>query len=346
MSEKYRILRKIPIIGRVYRKFITLENCINELQYEINVLKTHSNELQYEIKVLKNCINENTVAIGRLNRFEVSDEFIDKMNYMHSARGTIWGDKNRLHISELSSVYTCFFDTNSGDITVGDYTFAGSGVSILAGSHDKELIGLPRRDAELKEGCDIVIGKAVWLGSNSTILGPATIGDNAVIAAGAVVIPGTKVPANTVYGGVPAKCIKTINIEKLDNNSQSVIKAIEREGGALFTRGWTDKRPMDFCGKSKICHRMVSDSAEILLKNLEKCFLECLVVSNLENVKLNLHIQIDDNKKDLLIETKIAHIDISDMLKKNNNADVSVLNLTLQSADDVELFVLIRNEED
>lgn len=54
----------------------------------------------------------------------------------------------------------------------------------------------------------IVLGKRVWVGSNSTILQGVTIGDNAIIAAGAVV---TKdVPANTVVGGVPAKFIRNI----------------------------------------------------------------------------------------------------------------------------------------
>lgn len=51
-------------------------------------------------------------------------------------------------------------------------------------------------------------GKNVWVGSNSTILQGVTIGDNAVVGAGAVV---TKdVPANVVVGGVPAKIIKKI----------------------------------------------------------------------------------------------------------------------------------------
>ena len=54
----------------------------------------------------------------------------------------------------------------------------------------------------------IVLGKNVWVGSNSTILQGVTIGDNAVVAAGAVV---TKdVPADTVVGGVPARKLKTI----------------------------------------------------------------------------------------------------------------------------------------
>ena len=54
----------------------------------------------------------------------------------------------------------------------------------------------------------IVLGRNVWVGSNSTILQGVTIGDGAIIAAGAVV---TKdVPANTVVGGVPARHIRNI----------------------------------------------------------------------------------------------------------------------------------------
>ncbi|SHE13303.1 Galactoside O-acetyltransferase [Chlamydia abortus] len=55
----------------------------------------------------------------------------------------------------------------------------------------------------------VVIGKNVWIGSNATILPGVTIGDNSVVAAGAVV---TKdVPENTVVAGVLAKVIKEIN---------------------------------------------------------------------------------------------------------------------------------------
>lgn len=59
----------------------------------------------------------------------------------------------------------------------------------------------------------IVIGKNVWLGANVTVLLGVTIGDHAIVAAGAVV---TKdVPENTVVGGVPAKVIKMITPEKI-----------------------------------------------------------------------------------------------------------------------------------
>ena len=47
-----------------------------------------------------------------------------------------------------------------------------------------------------------------WIGSNATILPGVTIGEGAIVAAGAVV---TKdVMAKTIVGGVPAKLIKKI----------------------------------------------------------------------------------------------------------------------------------------
>ena len=60
------------------------------------------------------------------------------------------------------------------------------------------------------EHAPIHIGKRVWLGANVTVLAGVTIGNNAIVAAGAVV---TKdVPANTIVGGVPAKILKQIEV--------------------------------------------------------------------------------------------------------------------------------------
>jgi maltose O-acetyltransferase len=52
------------------------------------------------------------------------------------------------------------------------------------------------------------VGKRAWIGGNVTIMPGITIGNNVVIAAGAVV---TKdVPDNSLVGGVPAKLIKLL----------------------------------------------------------------------------------------------------------------------------------------
>lgn len=54
----------------------------------------------------------------------------------------------------------------------------------------------------------VTIGDDVWIGGNCTILPGVTIGNNVVVAAGAVV---TKdVPDNCLVGGVPAKILKEI----------------------------------------------------------------------------------------------------------------------------------------
>ena len=54
----------------------------------------------------------------------------------------------------------------------------------------------------------IHLGQNVWIGAHATILQGVAIGDNAIVAAGAVV---TKdVAANTIVGGVPAKLIKEL----------------------------------------------------------------------------------------------------------------------------------------
>lgn len=52
------------------------------------------------------------------------------------------------------------------------------------------------------------IKQNAWIGAGATILPGISIGENAVVAAGAVV---TKdVPANTVVAGIPAKVIKSL----------------------------------------------------------------------------------------------------------------------------------------
>lgn len=98
----------------------------------------------------------------------------------------------------------CFQD--QGGIEIGDDCLIGQQVVIATLNHD--LIPEHRKDMFPKP---VKIGKNVWVGAHATILPGVTIGDNAVIAAGAVV---TKdVAPNTVVAGVPARKIKDIPTE-------------------------------------------------------------------------------------------------------------------------------------
>jgi acetyltransferase-like isoleucine patch superfamily enzyme len=54
----------------------------------------------------------------------------------------------------------------------------------------------------------IHIKKNVWIGAGATILPGVTVGENAVVAAGAVV--SKDVPDNAIVGGIPAKTVRMI----------------------------------------------------------------------------------------------------------------------------------------
>ncbi len=55
------------------------------------------------------------------------------------------------------------------------------------------------------------IGNNVYISAGARILGEITIGDNVIIGANAVVIK--DVPSNSIVAGVPAKVIKTVDID-------------------------------------------------------------------------------------------------------------------------------------
>lgn len=120
----------------------------------------------------------------------------------------VFGDKKRLKLSKKSYMTNTLFNTYSGNIVVGDYSFTGHNVSIITGSHNYNVKNVGRLKDVPDEGNDINIGEGVWIGSNSTIIGPCTIGDNAVIGASSLVLH--DVAANTIVAGIPAKLIKTI----------------------------------------------------------------------------------------------------------------------------------------
>ncbi len=90
---------------------------------------------------------------------------------------------------------------DQGGIFIDDGALIGHGVVLATLNHDLEPSKRP-----MLHPAPIHIGKNVWIGANATILPGVTIGDNAVVAAGAVV--NHNVPANVVVGGVPAKIIK------------------------------------------------------------------------------------------------------------------------------------------
>jgi acetyltransferase-like isoleucine patch superfamily enzyme len=89
-----------------------------------------------------------------------------------------------------------------GGVEIGEETLVSMKATILSSNHVIPELGRIIRQ-QPDEMLPTKIGRDVWIGANAVILGGVTIGDGAVVAAGAVV---TKdVEAGAVVAGVPAR---------------------------------------------------------------------------------------------------------------------------------------------
>ncbi|MEI7583591.1 sugar O-acetyltransferase [Runella sp.] len=90
-----------------------------------------------------------------------------------------------------------------GGITIEDDVLIGPNVQLITENHP--IQPTERKALDLKS---ILIKRNAWVGAGAIILPGVTVGENSVVAAGAVV---TKdVPDNTVVAGVPAKVVKIL----------------------------------------------------------------------------------------------------------------------------------------
>ena len=107
---------------------------------------------------------------------------------------------NRVSIN--NNVFICA----ANYIKIGNDTLIGQNLAMM----DHEAHGIePNNRRKLGVIGKIIIGRSVWIGNNVTILKNSSIGDNTIIAAGAIV-SGT-FPSNVIIGGIPAKIIRKID---------------------------------------------------------------------------------------------------------------------------------------
>ena len=92
------------------------------------------------------------------------------------------------------------------ECSIGENTIIAHNVSIINENHGIDLaIGVPFHEQVLTTR-PITIGKNCWIGCNVVLIPGASLGDNCVVGAGAVV--NKTFPSNTMIAGVPAKIIK------------------------------------------------------------------------------------------------------------------------------------------
>lgn len=114
-----------------------------------------------------------------------------------------------------------FIDHGSG-IVIGETTEIGDDVTLYQGA----TLGGTGKDKGKRHP---TIENNVTIGSGAKILGPITIGHNAKIGAGAVVV--RCIPANSTAVGVPARVVKRDGIDKtyIDLNHTDIPDPIEDE---------------------------------------------------------------------------------------------------------------------
>src|SRR4051812_32122218 len=100
--------------------------------------------------------------------------------------------------------HACSF-LDMGGITIEDEVLIGPKVNLITENHPLDPAN--RRALVTKP---IVVKRKAWIGAAATILPGVTIGENSVVAAGAVV--SKDVPDNTIVGGVPAKVLKNLDV--------------------------------------------------------------------------------------------------------------------------------------
>lgn len=113
-------------------------------------------------------------------------------------------------------------------ISIGDHVMLGPNVTMITGGHRMDLVGrymseITDDEKSGEEDRDITLLGDNWIGANTTILRGVTIGEGAVVAAGAVV---TKdVPDYAIVGGVPAKVLKyRFTQEEIDEHKRLIGK--------------------------------------------------------------------------------------------------------------------------
>ena len=90
-------------------------------------------------------------------------------------------------------------------ISIGSDTLIGENVTIM--DHDAHGVSPKQRRTPWVIG-KVSVGKNVWIRNNVTILKNSGIGDNTIVASGAIV--SGKFPADVIIGGVPAKIIRQL----------------------------------------------------------------------------------------------------------------------------------------
>lgn len=159
-------------------------------------------EESYATKALLIKMN-NSADIGEVRRLlgEITGSEIDETVGVFTPLYINYGKHTKIGRNVFINFDCVFLDL--GGITIDDNVLIAPKVSLLSEGHP-----VSPTERQLLVPGHIHIKKGAWIGANATILPGVTVGENSVVAAGALV--SKDVPDNTSVAGIPAKFVKNI----------------------------------------------------------------------------------------------------------------------------------------
>ena len=142
------------------------------------------------------------VLLGPGLQFDPAMDLTLERGVVLSRNGTFSGP-GRVRIGERSYLGPFFSIQCVEEVTIGSDCLFGNFVSIIDNDHERAA-GAPIASQPLAPA-PVRIGHDCWLGEKAIVLRGVTIGDHAIVAAGALVRG--DVPPYAVVGGVPARII-------------------------------------------------------------------------------------------------------------------------------------------
>ncbi len=166
-------------------------------------LRNPSAEFQAELKrSAQLCFKINNTMPMTAEYEELVRELLPNMDECSSISAPLQINlADRVKIGKRVAIMYNFLCMAAGGITIDDDVMIAANVSLISNNHDVN-------ERQIITCKPIHIKRNVWIGANATILPGVTIGENSIIAAGAVV--SKDVPDNVVVAGVPAKVIKSL----------------------------------------------------------------------------------------------------------------------------------------
>ena len=166
----------------------------------------------------------------RLPHCESVGEGVRLINPRHvnlSGPGIHLGSQVRFHAMYYAPIHlsTWAFGDAAPEIHIGAYTILNPGVRVIAAEHvtvgkgvqlatgayvtDADWHGVYHRAIPPGESAPVTLADNVWVADGARVLKGVTVGENSIVAAGAIVT--RDVPANSIVAGNPARVVRELD---------------------------------------------------------------------------------------------------------------------------------------